>query len=641
MGNRIAVVTAVTPLALLFSIDTKLFHPHFTTTATPINLYQPWNHLVFPLAEAFVTTPSPLSAPFLKQRTMTAAAAGAASTTTTSATTTPTVPLANLAELAKTATSYASAHGLEIEKRHRSADNKNSKSDDDSSTYFEAAPVSLLPNAFPRKCFVAAMDLAPAWNVLVDRISRRPDFLRQTLQGVVTADPYTQKLLALYQEIYGEDSNHRPEQNQFARDADRMNIHRSDYMLQTATTQDDETCLKQVELNTIASSFGSLACKVAAMHSFLVSRYQDQVQAFLDTNEKIVVHQPADAAATATSPIALGVPENTALERLAASMHVAVQHYQDRFVTSTSSSGGGRNPTKIVVLFVVTDGETNTVDQRMLEFQLWQAHAIPVVRLSLTRLAAAVNVDPDTGALTLVADGSEIALVYYRAGYAPTDYPDGYDGTEWQARRLLELSRATKAPSLGYHLAGTKKVQQQLARPGMLEQFFDLPKEQGMVDAMRAAFAGLYSLGDDATEEDLKVVRDILTNEAQGQYVLKPQREGGGYNFYGDDLKKKLSDNVVLQDDGQVKLDPKLSEYILMERLFPPQQQAILMRAGKVEGVGDSISELGCFGTIVCDKNGKVLHNEYAGFLLRTKFSNVNEGGVASGFATLSSPYLV
>ena len=64
------------------------------------------------------------------------------------------------------------------------------------------------------------------------------------------------------------------------------------------------------------------------------------------------------------------------------------------------------------------------------------------------------------------------------------------------------------------------------------------------------------------------------------------------------------------------------------------------MRDGRIEGTGDSVSELGCFSTIVTTAEGKVVHNQYAGFLLRTKFSNVDEGGVASGFATLSSPYL-
>jgi glutathione synthase len=34
------------------------------------------------------------------------------------------------------------------------------------------------------------------------------------------------------------------------------------------------------------------------------------------------------------------------------------------------------------------------------------------------------------------------------------------------------------------------------------------------------------------------------------------------------------------------------------------------------------------------DASGNVIHNEYAGFLLRAKFANIDEGDVASGFAT-------
>jgi hypothetical protein len=47
-----------------------------------------------------------------------------------------------------------------------------------------------------------------------------------------------------------------------------------------------------------------------------------------------------------------------------------------------------------------------------------------------------------------------------------------------------------------------------------------------------------------------------------------------------------------------------------------------------------------CFGTILATEDSGIVHNDYGGFLLRTKFSGVDEGGVASGFATLSSPYL-
>ena len=42
---------------------------------------------------------------------------------------------------------------------------------------------------------------------------------------------------------------------------------------------------------------------------------------------------------------------------------------------------------------------------------------------------------------------------------------------EWKARLLTERSLAIKSPSINYHLAGTKKVQQELPKPGQVEKF--------------------------------------------------------------------------------------------------------------------------------------------------------------------------
>lgn len=511
--------------------------------------------------------------------------------------------------LVASANAYAAVNGIQVE----------SKTMDGSSgsSVYQSAPFSLLPQAYPKSAFEQAVALAPLFNVLVDRISRDGTFLQQTLGGSVSAqDPYTAKLLQLYNKIYV-----GAERSEAAASADRLGILRSDYMLNARPNDGSEQYeIKQVELNTIASSFAGLACQVANLHSYLIQRYNkgdDALDKFLIQNQQTV-----RGIATAE---AYGVPVNPTLERLPAAMNVAVRRYKEQFSAKKSCC----------VLFVVQEGETNTVDQRMLEFRLFAQHQIPVVRLSLANIHTIVKLDKATGVLTL-DNGTEIAVVYFRAGYAPTDYPDGDTGVEWQAREKLECSRATKCPSLGYHLAGTKKVQQELARPRVLERFF--PDETDLVQSMRAAFAGLYSLGDDAVDEDYNAVREVLAG-GHGRYVLKPQREGGGYNFYGEQLATKLRDNVVVQG-GVMKLDERLGEYILMERLFPPQQKAVLLRAGRVEGSGDSVSELGCFGTVVVSSDGTVAHNEYAGFLLRTKFSNVDEGGVASGFATLSSPYL-
>jgi glutathione synthase len=510
--------------------------------------------------------------------------------------------------LATHANSYASANGIQVERRR-----------DDNTSYFECAPMSLLPNAYPKHAFQQAHDVAPAFNELVDRVSRDADFLMSTLGGGVSSmDPYTAKLLQLYKQVYISDTDPISP----AKTADRLGIHRSDYMLHSTHPGQEPYQLKQVELNTIAASFAGLSCKIANLHQYLTSRFQTETQDFLAANQKIV--------STESHTASFGVPENPALQQIPLAMKVSFDRYANRFVSQQDRKN-------IIVLFVVQEGETNTVDQRLLEFALWENHGIPVKRMSLTKLHSELET-AETGAISLKSTGQEVAVVYFRAGYAPTDYPDGDGGIEWQARLKLEQSRATKCPSLGYHLAGTKKVQQELARPGILERFFPGVDEATKVGAMRACFAGLYSMGNDATAEDIAAAQQVLDG-GESQFVLKPQREGGGYNFYGKNLLEKLRDNSSI-DKGVLKLGDNLAEYILMQRLFPPQQRAILLRGGKVEGTGDSVSELGCYGCLVVDSEGMVVHNEYAGFLLRTKFSNVDEGGVASGFATLSSPFL-
>lgn len=77
----------------------------------------------------------------------------------------------------------------------------------------------------------------------------------------------------------------------------------------------------------------------------------------------------------------------------------------------------------------------------------------------------------EDGTLTVDGGAVEIAVVYFRAGYAPGDY---FGRAEWDARLKLERSTAIKSPSIGYHLAGTKKVQQVLAQEGQVREAFAL-----------------------------------------------------------------------------------------------------------------------------------------------------------------------
>jgi glutathione synthetase len=176
-----------------------------------------------------------------------------------------------------------------------------------------------------------------------------------------------------------------------------------------------------------------------------------------------------------------------------------------------------------VVMMVVQPGDRNSTDQRWIEYTLWNAHRVRMIRRSLADVAARGTLGSDA---VLRIDGERVAVAYYRAGYTPNDYPTE---AEWTARLLIERASAIKCPSIAYHLAGTKKLQQALAAPGIVERY--LPAEQAQ--QVRSCFAGLWSL-DDSTECQA-IIQQALASPHN--YVLKPQREGGGNNFYNDELK--------------------------------------------------------------------------------------------------------
>lgn len=155
----------------------------------------------------------------------------------------------------------------------------------------------------------------------------------------------------------------------------------------------------------------------------------------------------------------------------------------------------------------------------MLESELWTAHGVRVEFMTLAQIATnsrmgltnalfirptctpAVGGDEDSkgkdaSAVETVVSGDDemereeeregevlVSVAYYRAGYTPDDYPTDI---EWSAREIIENSLATKCPTIGYQLAGTKKIQQVLCEENVLEKF--LPRKES--DLLRKCFAG-------------------------------------------------------------------------------------------------------------------------------------------------------
>lgn len=227
----------------------------------------------------------------------------------------------------------------------------------------------------------------------------------------------------------------------------------------------------------------------------------------------------------------------------------------------------------------------------------------------------------------------EVAVAYLRAGYDPSDYPNP---SAWDARHQIERSAAIACPSVLTQLAGMKKVQQVLATPESVSSTpsalrrFVPPSDEAAYAALWNTFTNIYPL-DDATAAGKEAQRLATDPEECQKYVMKPQREGGGNNFYKSAIPQRLRE--IPREHWR--------SYILMELITPPPVANTILRNGQLEH-GGVICELGVYGTCLWDqKTGEVLRNEESGYLLRTKGDKSEEGGVAAGFGCMDSCRLV
>ncbi len=541
---------------------------------------------------------------------------------------------------------------------------------------FIIAPFTKNPFPIPTSAFEISASLAPLWGKLVHGIAKDSAWLVSKLESTAEGDPFTGRLLLLYKQCLCEGIVQPL----------CLGIFRSDYM--THEVEGDARTCMQVELNTIASSFGGLATGVARMH-----------QQFAAGTVGLLNAEHSIGALTDTP--ALHLPENHALDHLLEGLSSSHKAYSTLHPLREKGA-------RLSIAMVVQKGERNFADQSTLEFGL-ASMGIPVMRVTMAEILQYGSRDlstnrfyfsPPSPTPTPAASGSdtsgsrvnsvEFSVFYFRAGYTPCDYGNDEDGfvippfsnitsattdttqltpptppsyaspidagmklgKEWVARLEIERSRAIKCPPLSYHLAGTKKIQQVVAIPGVLERFLTSDESE----QMRKVFAGLYTL-DREEEGGAEVGTSINMAIANPQgYVLKPQREGGGNNLYKTEMVNAL----------RTMNQKELASYILMERIQPPSHEATLIRgslrtteqcvcefgvfscyldsvssgtsgAGSATGTGEKDMEL--LRSASC-RIGDVGSAKGTGYLVRVKMSRSDEGGVAAGYAFLSSAAL-
>ncbi|XP_063982478.1 glutathione synthetase-like [Diachasmimorpha longicaudata] len=426
----------------------------------------------------------------------------------------------------------------------------------------QIAKFTLLPTAFPAREFSKAKDIQPIVNKLIHKVAYDHEFLVGALERTIEADELTSELFKIYKIVH---------QEGFAQKVS-VGLLRSDYMLNS------DSKIKQVEVNTIASSFAGLSEVVTQLHKYVLGE--------LGSIDKTV-----------------NLPENHSATGLAEGLVDAWSFY---------------NNEEAVILFVVEEITYNICDQKALEIAIRRKNPkIRVIRRSFKYLIENAQLRPNK---ELIVENDLVSVVYYRTGYETSAYPTD---KEWEVRLLIERSRAIKCPSIQYHLAGTKKVQQVVSQPGVLRKFLSETEAAKLQDT----FVGLYSL--DFNKNGEEVVNMALSNPSQ--YVLKPQREGGGNNVYGLNVKTKLE---------SMRNSKERTAWILMELIKTSLQKNYLISPDLAKpSLQDFVSELGIYGVILGDNND-IKINRQVGHVIRTKPFGEDEGGIIAGAGALDTPYL-
>lgn len=445
------------------------------------------------------------------------------------------------------------------------------------------APVTLYPTPFPKDMFERAVNVQQGFNKLyVSVVANQKNWLIDLIEGLSDYDKdFTGKLYETYIKAveFGKGKVVQPLS---------LGIFRSDYMYNQA-----DHSIKQIEFNTVSVSFGGLSSKVGQLHNYLNNSgaYDESY-----SNKYYSEHD---------------LPISDSIDQIANGLAQGNYFYN-----------GEKQNTATVVVFIVQNGERNCFDQRHIEYALLNNFNIKSYRFSLEQVESHLTVN--SGKLYVKKTMDEVSVVYFRSGYSPADYESDPEST-WAARLFLENSVAIKCPSVLTQLSGAKKVQQVLTSRTTVENFLPDASEEE-VNELLATFVKIYPL--DNSEEGQLAKK--LVAEHPENFVLKPQREGGGNNVYKENIPKYLKSLP----------EKEWEAYVLMELIHPPTHKNKIIRNSDVYHE-EIISELGIFGTVVFnEETGEILANENAGHLLRSKFSSSDEGGVAAGFGCVDNVYL-
>lgn len=464
--------------------------------------------------------------------------------------------------------------------------------------------ISLFPTPFPKELFNEAVDLQPIFSKLYASVAEDEEWLAGALSHLIRENRFVRIFWEIHKLVkkigYAQDFN--------------LGIFRSDYMLHTELNfASYPRCiqLKQVKFNTIACAGGVHADKVHDIHHYLRRSGGYVPQNRVDSKTIMEVFDVSRAL----------LPKNDNMAVLVTGLRQAHMMYGPPTVVK-----------RTCILMIVQPNNINIADERPIEYGLFKADPpVNTFRVVFEEVKSHVHLTPNRTLLYRHTTGEdlEVTVVYFRAGLEAQEYND--IGIE--VRILLERSRAIKCPSILSYLTAFKKVQQQLAMPGILERYLTDEEAQ----RARRTFMPMYSL--EGTEEEVQARNSSVNTANVGNYILKSSLQGSKHSVYGTAIPEFLR---CLPDRGR-------SSYILMEKIQPPKLKNILLSG---EGVYDGpvVSELRVLGVCLWRRTTPpklplvCIHPQLLpSWTFTTKAGNLKENGidVANGSAHFDTPAIV
>eukprot|EP01017_Pseudomicrothorax_dubius_P010103 TRINITY_DN13568_c0_g1_i3.p1 TRINITY_DN13568_c0_g1~~TRINITY_DN13568_c0_g1_i3.p1 ORF type:complete len:483 (+),score=72.70 TRINITY_DN13568_c0_g1_i3:89-1450(+) len=431
-------------------------------------------------------------------------------------------------------------------------------------------PLTFIPIRVRREDVEELQATQSIWQRALSSMASNPTWLLEKLIMPSQQDVFIRKLIEVYIE-----SRKYPH-----RQSTQICIMRNDYLYDEVTTE-----WKQVEFNLFSPASGTAADKTHLIHHLFEKsrRYHPQTEL-------------------------LGYNKTYDVTR-------------DLFILIFKEAFTRYGNKDAVVVFVVNQDEANETEQRCTEFDLLSRIRIRVLRLSFSEISKRSTIDGSTGAIAI--DGYDVAIFYFRHGYVYEHYEEE---NAWEVRKMIEKSRAFKIPCVEYQLLNFKWFQFIIANPKELRQFVTDVSEGSRIQACFSEFWAFNSM------EDAMSIRNMVTAHP-GNYVLKPQKEGGGNNIFEEGIVKTIDKALKAKDISSLK------QYILMKRMRSTPKLTAGLRNGKFV-LFKGIAEVSFFSAFMSN-DGKPPLQIDGGYLVRTKRYDAPEGGFSIGEAFSDSIVLV